>query len=164
MLKKILLAASISASFSALAQDTSLCRIQAGSILYGTVLTGSVNVLSPMASKDPLPNLVEVNVSKDRIFSSSVLGCRIIASSYADLSTESIFMRAETLSCMTKDDGFETHLHAVAVDKNSKFVGIKGSMSNISHAKDIVPGMEVEFLVTDSLYCDDILKPKKATN
>jgi hypothetical protein len=77
--------------------------IRAGSVVRGILLSGVRAATGTTAASDPVPMLIGLRES-ETIGSGQLKECYIIASGYGDLSSESIRVRPETLSCVNKNN------------------------------------------------------------
>jgi hypothetical protein len=77
--------------------------IRAGSIARGILLSGVRAATGTTAATDPVPMLIGLRES-EAIANGQLKECYIVASGYGDLSSESIKVRPETLSCVNKNN------------------------------------------------------------
>jgi conjugal transfer pilus assembly protein TraB len=116
------------ASAKAVAKDP-VFYLPMGSILSGTLLTGlDAPATGSNGRKDPFPSLLRIK--HEAILPNSALldlrECLLIASSYGDLSSERVYMRAEGLSCVRGDGAvLEVTIDAYASGSDGK-AGIRG--------------------------------------
>ena len=104
--------------------------LPAGSILTGSFINGLDAPTAQGASKDPFPTLMRIQ--KDAIlpnqYSLDIKECFLIMSGYGELSSERVFLRGETLSCIRNDGGvIETPLNSYAVGEDGK-AGVRGRL------------------------------------
>lgn len=105
--------------------------IPMGAILSGTLLTGvDAPASGSAAKKDPFPALFRIK--REAVLPNSGLldirECFIVASAYADLSSERVYMRAEGLSCYRSDGAIiEASMDAFATGTDGK-AGIGGTV------------------------------------
>jgi hypothetical protein len=90
------------------ALDTDIAKtsdnyIRAGSVVRGILLSGVRAATGTTAASDPVPMLIGLRES-ETIGSGQLKECYVIASGYGDLSSESIKVRPETLSCVNKNN------------------------------------------------------------
>lgn len=81
--------------------------IPAGTIAPSVLLSGVDATVALEASSDPIPMLLRIVDlgTLPRGFSGDMEDCHIVASGYGDLSSERVFARAETLSCVERSSG-----------------------------------------------------------
>lgn len=104
--------------------------IPAGSIFSGTLMTGLDAPTGTAAKKSPFPSLLRIK--KEAIlpnrYRADVRECFLIASGYGDLSSERVYMRAETISCVRNDGGvIEAPIDMYAVGEDGK-AGVRGKL------------------------------------
>lgn len=102
--------------------------IPAGSIFSGTLITGLDAPTGTGAMKSPYPSLLRVK--KEAIlpnrYRADVRECFLIASGYGDLSSERVYFRAETISCVRNDGGvIEAPIDMYGVGEDGK-AGVRG--------------------------------------
>ena len=141
--------------------------LPAGSILTGSFINGLDAPTAQGANKDPFPTLMRIQ--KDAIlpnqYSLDIKECFLIMSGYGELSSERVFLRGETLSCIRNDGGvIETPLNSYAVGEDGK-AGVRGRLvsregqllaktlmagflSGMSHAFDVNP---IPVISTDNI-------------
>lgn len=104
--------------------------LPSGSIITGTFINGLDAPTGQGASKDPFPTLMRIQ--KEAILPSQyqldIKECFLILSGYGELSSERVFLRGETLSCIREDGGvIETPLNSYAVGEDGK-AGVRGRL------------------------------------
>lgn len=102
--------------------------IPAGSIFSGTLITGLDAPTGTGARNSPYPSLLRVK--KEAIlpnrYRADVRECFLIASGYGDLSSERVYLRAETISCVRNDGGvIESPIDMYGVGEDGK-AGVRG--------------------------------------
>jgi len=104
--------------------------IPAGSIFSGTLITGLDAPTGTAAKKSPYPVLLRVK--KEAIlpnrFRADVRECFLIASGYGDLSSERVYLRGETISCVRNDGGvIESPIDMYGVGEDGR-AGVRGEL------------------------------------
>lgn len=111
-----------------------------GKLLGGIVVSTSVN-----SSSEPIPVVIRLtsrgNLPRD--FAVDISQCRLLASCYGDISSESAIIRAEELVCEDKEAGLMTTTKVAGViygDDGAN--GIRGSVVSMSdkHLKNVAIG------------------------
>lgn len=102
--------------------------LPSGSIISGVLLTGLDAPTGKGAMKDPVPVLIRVK--KEAILASryraDVRECFILASGTGDLPSERAYLRAESVSCITRDKQVvDMKMQAYIVDSDGK-AGLRG--------------------------------------
>jgi conjugal transfer pilus assembly protein TraB len=104
--------------------------LPAGSNVSGTLITGLDAPSANQSRQDPIPALLRVKheaILPNR-FRMDIRECFLIASGYGDLSSERANMRAERISCITKDGAvIESAMDAYAVGEDGK-AGVRGRL------------------------------------
>jgi conjugal transfer pilus assembly protein TraB len=102
-----------------------------GSILTGVLLTGLDAPTAASASDTPIPVLVRLK--KEAILPNfavveEVRECFAILAGYGDLSSERVFLRGESITCVREDGGIiEANFKSFAVGEDGKN-GLKGTL------------------------------------
>lgn len=104
--------------------------LPSGSIISGVLLTGLDAPTGKGAMKDPVPVLIRVK--KEAILASryraDVRECFILASGSGDLPSERAYLRAESVSCITRDKQVvDMKMQAYVVDSDGK-AGLRGRL------------------------------------
>ena len=104
--------------------------IPAGSIFSGTLITGLDAPTGTAAKKSPFPTLLRIK--KEAIlpnrYRADVRECFLIASGYGDLSSERVYLRSETISCVRHDGGvIEAPIDMYAAGEDGK-AGLRGQL------------------------------------
>lgn len=104
--------------------------LPSGTIITGVLLTGLDAPTGKGAMKDPVPVLVRVK--KEAIlasrFRADVRECFILASGSGDLPSERAYLRAESVSCITRDKQVvDMKMQAYVVDSDGK-AGLRGRL------------------------------------
>ena len=102
--------------------------LPAGSIFSGTLITGLDAPTGTAAKKSPYPTLLRIK--KEALlpnrYRADVRECFLIASGYGDLSSERVYLRSETISCVRNDGGvIEAPIDMYAAGEDGK-AGIRG--------------------------------------
>jgi conjugal transfer pilus assembly protein TraB len=102
--------------------------IPAGSIFSGTLITGLDAPTGTAAKKSPYPTLLRIK--KEALlpnrYRADVRECFLIASGYGDLSSERVYLRSETISCVRNDGGvIEAPIDMYAAGEDGK-AGVRG--------------------------------------
>ena len=81
--------------------------LPSGSILTGTLITGLDAPTGAGAGDDPVPVLLRLQHEAilPNHFNADVRECFLLVSGYGDLSSERVYLRGETLSCVRTDGG-----------------------------------------------------------
>jgi len=104
--------------------------IPAGSIFSGTLITGLDAPTGTKAKNTPFPSLLRIK--KEALlpnrYRADVRECFLVASGYGDLSSERVYMRAETISCVRNDGGVvEAPINMYAAGEDGK-AGVRGKL------------------------------------
>lgn len=104
--------------------------IPAGSIFSGTLITGMDAPTGTQAKKTPFPALLRIK--KEALlpnrYRADVRECFLIASGYGDLSSERVYLRSETISCVRNDGGvIEAPIDMYAAGEDGK-AGVRGKL------------------------------------
>ncbi len=102
--------------------------IPAGTIIRTVLLSGMDAPTGRSAQTQPLPVLARVKsfANLPNRFRADVNECRVVGSTWGDLSSERAFVRAETFSCVREDGGvIEVNLRMFATGEDGK-VGLRG--------------------------------------
>lgn len=104
--------------------------LPSGSIITGTFINGLDAPTGQGASRDPFPTLMRIQ--KEAIlpnqYQLDIKECFLILSGYGELSSERVFLRGETLSCIRNDGGvIESPLNSYAVGEDGK-AGVRGRL------------------------------------
>ncbi len=121
--------------------------IPAGTILSGMLLTGLDAPTSENTKNEPFPVLI--NIDKDAILpnenSFNLKECFLLAAGYGDMSSERVYLRAESLNCIS-DSGkvIENTINGYIVGTDGK-AGIRGRLVS-KQGKLIVRSLMAGFL------------------
>ncbi len=121
--------------------------IPAGTILSGMLLTGLDAPTSENTKNEPFPVLI--NIDKDAIlpneYSFNLKECFLLAAGYGDMSSERVYLRAESLNCIS-DSGkvIENTINGYIVGTDGK-AGIRGRLVS-KQGKLIVRSLMAGFL------------------
>lgn len=102
--------------------------LPAGTIITSVLLSGMDAPTGRSAQSQPLPVLARVKsfANLPNRFRADVSECRVVGSTWGDLSSERAFIRAETFSCVREDGGvIEVGLRMFATGEDGK-VGLRG--------------------------------------
>lgn len=104
--------------------------IPAGSIFSGTLITGLDAPTGTQARNSPFPTLLRIK--KEALlpnrYRADVRECFLIASGYGDLSSERVYLRSETISCIRNDGGvIEAPIDMYASGEDGK-AGVRGKL------------------------------------
>jgi hypothetical protein len=105
--------------------------IPAGSILSGVLVSGVDMPTSTASRKDPIPVFVRLSgqallPNRERV---NVDGCVVVTSGYGDMSTERIYLRSNSISCINADGRVtETGLNSTIVSTQDAMAGIRGQL------------------------------------
>ena len=105
-------------------------KIPSGSILSGILITGLDAPTKQNSRSEPFPVLI--NLDKNALlpndYKLDLKECFVIAAGYGDMSSERVYLRAESLSCITKrGNHIEQKLNAYAVGEDGK-AGLRGRL------------------------------------
>lgn len=104
--------------------------IPLGSIISGYLITGLDAPTADIAKTEPFPVLIAVDKSTlmPNHFRADLVDCTILAAAYGDMSSERVYMRAESMSCIT-DMGLsiEVELSGYATGSDGK-AGLRGRL------------------------------------
>ena len=138
-----------------------LLRLPAGSLLSGQLITGLDVPTGQGVRREPYPVLIRIKASAilPNRYRTNVRECFVLASGYGDLSSERVYLRSETLSCIFKhnhkeqvierplegyvagEDG-KAGLRGRLVSKQGQVMAkaaMAGFLSGVSEAFDIKP-------------------------
>jgi len=105
--------------------------IPAGSRFDGILLNGIDAGTGKQARENPYPVVVRIKkeaVLPNRYKLSDVKECFLMASGYGELSSERVYLRTETISCIRKDHGvLEAKINMYVVGEDSK-AGLRGRL------------------------------------
>lgn len=104
--------------------------IPAGSIISGYLVTGLDAPTSEKAKTEPFPVLIAIDKSTllPNNFRADLKECMVLAAAYGDMSSERVYMRAESLNCiMDSGRSFELELSGYAAGSDGK-AGLRGRL------------------------------------
>lgn len=105
-------------------------KIPSGSILSGVLITGLDAPTKQNSRSEPFPVLITLdkNALLPNDYKLDLKECFVIAAGYGDMSSERVYLRAESLSCITKSGKhIEQKLNAYAVGEDGK-AGLRGRL------------------------------------
>lgn len=113
-----------------MAPDALGLYIPAGSIISGYLVTGLDAPTSEKAKTEPFPVLIAIDKSTllPNNFRADLKECMVLAAAYGDMSSERVYMRAESLNCiMDSGRSFELELSGYAAGSDGK-AGLRGRL------------------------------------
>lgn len=104
--------------------------VPAGSVMSGILITGLDAPTQEEAKREPFPVLI--NITSDTMlpndFRVNMKECFVIAAGFGDMSSERVYLRAESLSCVTRQGKVvEAKLNAYATGEDGK-AGLRGRL------------------------------------
>lgn len=111
-------------------KDNGRLYIPSGSVISGMLITGLDAPTKENAKEEPFPVLISVNA--DALLPNNVRfnfkECLVIAAGFGDMSSERVYLRTESLSCITKKGKvIETPINAYASGEDGK-AGVRGRL------------------------------------
>ncbi|MCO4319904.1 TrbI/VirB10 family protein [Aliidiomarina quisquiliarum] len=129
-------------------QEEAEFTLAMGSLISGTTLNGVAAPTAVGRSDQPIPVLMRIKqmAAMPNFFTLDIRDCHILGSSIGDLASSRVYIRAEGISCITKDGrAIERNITAYAVSSKDGMAGVEGEVVTRS-GEMLVNTMQAGFL------------------